>query len=933
MSRIIVKNLPKGFKEERFQNLFSSQGEVTDVQLKYTNNGVFRQFGFIGYKTQDQAVAALKFYNNSFIDSSKIQVEIAKSLTDDKIARPWSKYSQRQKVQEQINKEKAKEMKGIHKTDSATDKTQKKEKKKKPAILEELEDDPEFQEFLDTHKKRNLVQAWSNDASVKEDTVKTAIVQKKKTKSKEIKFEDDGEDDSEEEEEIFDVSKEDQETKNTEVEDTAPKAAHKSAMTDMDYLKSKVVKSKLEDDSESGEDEQIDSPKKEEAKKQKKKKKKKNKSEDNDRKTFTKGEFVVKMKGIPFSAQKKDVREFMAPIELTAVRIPKNKHGKKLGSAFVEFISEEDLKEAMKRHKDFMKGRCIELIRDKTATGVDASKMKTGDDRPWMKKLAEENEDELIGESGRLFVRNLAYVCTEEDLDQLFNKYGPLTEVYIPIDSLTKKTKGFAFVTFMMPEHAVTAYTELDGSVFQGRMLHILPSKEKKSEETVAGDETSYKKQKKAKDKALSGSSHNWNTLFIGANAVADAMAEKYNTSKSEVLDTETANSLAVRMALGETQIVSETRQFLVDNHVSLDAFSQAAAQRSNTVILVKNLPASTKPEELRKVFSKFGQLGRVLLPSAGATAIVEFLEQNEAKLAFRKLAYTKFQHVPLYLEWAPVGVFTTAAVERKKKPDQEQEGEDEEQTQETKAKESDMEISDESDDEPEEGCTLFVKNINFETREDTLKEKFSICGPLRNVSISKKKDIKQPGQYLSMGYGFVEYRRREDAQKAMKELQHCTVDEHQLELKLSNRATVQVKPKSAKKKQVTKKQKTTKILVRNLPFEATKKEIRELFSVFGEIKSIRLPKKAAGTGTHRGFGFVDFITKPDAKRAFNALCHSTHLYGRRLVLEWADTDDDSIEALRKKTAAHFHDGGPAKKFKKSTIMDDLLKASEKNES
>lgn len=36
--------------------------------------------------------------------------------------------------------------------------------------------------------------------------------------------------------------------------------------------------------------------------------------------------------------------------------------------------------------------------------------------------------------------------------------------------------------------------------------------------------------------------------------------------------------------------------------------------------------------------------------------------------------------------------------------------------------------------------------------------------------------------------------------------------------------------------------------------------------STFGELKTVRLPKKMAGTGRHRGFGFVDFFTKQDAK-------------------------------------------------------------------
>lgn len=44
---------------------------------------------------------------------------------------------------------------------------------------------------------------------------------------------------------------------------------------------------------------------------------------------------------------------------------------------------------------------------------------------------------------------------------------GPLSEVHFPIDSLTKKTKGFAFITYMIPENAVAALAQLDGHIFQ----------------------------------------------------------------------------------------------------------------------------------------------------------------------------------------------------------------------------------------------------------------------------------------------------------------------------------------------------------------------------------------------------------------------------------------------------------------------------------
>lgn len=75
------------------------------------------------------------------------------------------------------------------------------------------------------------------------------------------------------------------------------------------------------------------------------------------------------------------------------------------------------------------------------------------------------------------------------------------------------------------------------------------------------------------------------------------------------------------------------------------------------------------------------------------------------------------------------------------------------------------------------------------------------------------------------------------------------------------------------------------------------------------------------GADSHRGFGFVDFITKSDAKKAFEALSQSTHLYGRRLVLEWASVNDDDVEEIRKRTASEFYaSGNNAKRSRKAVF-------------
>lgn len=99
--------------------------------------------------------------------------------------------------------------------------------------------------------------------------------------------------------------------------------------------------------------------------------------------------------------------------------------------------------------------------------------------KKWVSQEEALKNEEDIAETGKIFVRNLAYTTSEDDIENLFNKFGPLAEVNLPVDSVSKKIKGFGTITFVMPEHAVKAYGELDGSILHGRMLHLLPGKSK----------------------------------------------------------------------------------------------------------------------------------------------------------------------------------------------------------------------------------------------------------------------------------------------------------------------------------------------------------------------------------------------------------------------------------------------------------------------
>uniref|UniRef100_A0A8C1KQ90 Probable RNA-binding protein 19 n=1 Tax=Cyprinus carpio TaxID=7962 RepID=A0A8C1KQ90_CYPCA len=842
MSRLIVKNLPNGMKEERFHKMFADFGTLTDCTLKFTKDGRFRKFGFVGFKTEEDAKKAMKHFNKSFVDTSRVTVEFCTDIGDPNKARPWSKHTR------------------LPSSNKVTEEQKSCEQAEK---REKLEKDQSFQEFLSVHHKRTQVPTWANDTA---ETTSVGVEKKKEEKKQKAAVRDDYLNFDSDESEEFKPSA------------YTEKEALKKGLSDMDYLRSKIVeKSDTVDEKEE--------KKMEEAEDEEKEGDRTNAADKN---------------------EEEEEEEEESPVQNTDSAY---ESGDKASYVYVDLRTEAEVERALRFNKDYMGGRYIEVFRVNNFKNDRRSAKRSEKERNFVHELRDDEEEEDVAESGRLFVRNLPYTCTEEELKEVFIKYGPLSEVLFPIDSLTKKPKGFAFVSYMIPENAVSALAQLDGHVFQGRVLHVMASrlkKEKPDQGANAPGSSSYKRQKDAKDKAASGSSHNWNTLFLGTSAVADAIAQKYNTTKSQVLDHESDGSLAVRMALGETQIVQETRQFLLDNGVSLDSFSQAAGQRSNSVILVKNLPTGVQVAELEALFSPHGSLGRVLLPPSGLTAIVEFLEPTEAKRAFMKLAFTKFQHVPLYLEWAPVAVFTTPKAPKpgdalilSYQPAGPQTKDASTENNDSAKKEEEEEEEEEEEDEEElilPGSTLFIKNLNFNTSEETLRETFSKCGVVKSCTISKKSD--KAGKLSSMGYGFVRYKTPEAAQKAMRQLQHCKVDEHQLELKISER-----EPK--RKKQTARKQTTSKILVRNIPFQATVKELRELFCTFGELKTVRLPKKGIG-GAHRGFGFIDFLTKQDAKKAFTALCHSTHLYGRRLVLEWADAEE-TVDDLRRKTAQHFH--------------------------
>jgi len=75
--------------------------------------------------------------------------------------------------------------------------------------------------------------------------------------------------------------------------------------------------------------------------------------------------------------------------------------------------------------------------------------------------------------SAKLFVGNLDFKVTENDLQDAFAEHGTVVEANLMTDRATGRSRGFAFVTMSSPEEAQKAIDALNGKELGGRALTV----------------------------------------------------------------------------------------------------------------------------------------------------------------------------------------------------------------------------------------------------------------------------------------------------------------------------------------------------------------------------------------------------------------------------------------------------------------------------
>jgi multiple RNA-binding domain-containing protein 1 len=905
MSRLIVKGLPKRYDERLLRDLFACGGDVTDAKVMRTADGRSRQFGFVGFRSKAEAQRACQCLNRTYVDAAQISVEAARPVGDAEIPRPWSKYSQGSsrhdgpnsappgaphgaspgKTDEQRLQRHAKDQSQLH--GGGNDATQ-----RPSSDRDWVAKDPAFQEFKDVVAKRSKNPLWADGAHRPQENVHKSMVASKKTggegillERSHVVFDDGGEDSQDEDDNLYedlDVNRGEDE-KGHGLDTEKPVAFDKEDATDdhatardndvddMSYFKSKVRKHMdLEDDALPSNQPSL-----------------RDGSEEDDE---TSDDSV----GADSALDDVDAESSEAVIGAD-VDGKLQSHGKEIPPVI--------------SHIDSVQHR-----------------------RPASRFDKEEKAD--ASETGRLFLRNLAYTVTEDELESLFEPFGAIADIHLVQDPQTKQSRGVAFILYVVPENAVKALTALDGTVVSGRLLHILPGKPRPQtqnggigvrEAPVGANSFKLERELARKESAKSGSdSAAYNAMYMSSDAVAGVMADRYGLSKADIYGTGRGDSgaAAVRLAAGEAKIQGESRAFLLSNGIDMQLAQEASRdvrrkKLSRTAFLVKNFPARTTEAELESIFSNYGSLDRLLIVPSGLLAVVVFTSANDAKMAYMSLAYTRMKGTPLYLEWLPSaavigeaskprGVLTTSppsdatelgASSKNRKAD--------ERTEELEGACGEL-------DDSLPRLSVFVKNLNFDTRDEALRKHFAkvlrkqpkVALAIRAAVVSTRSNPKDPsGPRLSYGFGFVEFASEHCAAEAVKLAQGSMLDGHALELRIANRQTGVEKSRKRGATGPTKRKPSSKLVVRNIAFEATARDIRQLFGTFGQLKSVRVPKRQ--DGSHRGFGFVEFVSKNEAAHALNSLSAS-HLYGRHLVIEFAEETADgygSLEELQAKAA------------------------------
>src|SRR6202142_3705108 len=88
----------------------------------------------------------------------------------------------------------------------------------------------------------------------------------------------------------------------------------------------------------------------------------------------------------------------------------------------------------------------------------------------WQRTVALRNQQMA---NSKLYVGNLSFKTTEDELRAAFGQFGTVTDLYVAMDKMTGRPRGFAFITMGTEEEAKAATEKMNGTDLGGRQLTV----------------------------------------------------------------------------------------------------------------------------------------------------------------------------------------------------------------------------------------------------------------------------------------------------------------------------------------------------------------------------------------------------------------------------------------------------------------------------
>jgi RNA recognition motif-containing protein len=115
--------------------------------------------------------------------------------------------------------------------------------------------------------------------------------------------------------------------------------------------------------------------------------------------------------------------------------------------------------------------------------------LKSGERKQSDLKLIEDIKHHM---SNKLFVGNLSFDTTENDLQDTFAAFGTVTEANLMIDRTTNRSRGFGFVTMSTAEEAQKAIESMNGKDMGGRALTVNVARPREERPAGGGGRREY---------------------------------------------------------------------------------------------------------------------------------------------------------------------------------------------------------------------------------------------------------------------------------------------------------------------------------------------------------------------------------------------------------------------------------------------------------